>query len=184
MFIYSWVLNNLKYTFIQDMIVWNLIIWAHIYDQFHYHINKSREWYLVKLSAMMKMLDMRLTVTFSLHNHFVLNVTGETELSILLINFSISHMGQVATIPDNSVSSVTFLSAFIFCCCCCCWGHASLPAGSQLTDQALNPGPQQWECGVLTTGRPGNSVHLSFDLYVSHPTLYLFEEGCNSWVVS
>ena len=128
--IYSWFWNNLKYIFIQDMIIWNLIIWADAYDQFHYHINKSLEkWYLVKLSAMMKVLDMRLTVTFSLHNHFVLNVTGETEFSILLINFSTSHMGQVATIPDNSVYSVTFLSALTFCCCCC-WGHASLLVGS------------------------------------------------------
>ena len=128
--IYSWFWNNLKYIFIQDMIIWNLIIWAHAYDQLHYHINKSLEkWYPVKLSAMMKVLDMRLTVTFSLHNHFVLNVTRETEFSILLINFSISYMGQVATIPDNSVYSVTFLSALIFCCCCC-WGHASLLVGS------------------------------------------------------
>ena len=68
----------------------------------------------------MKTFDMRLTVTFSLHNHFMLNVTGETEFSILLINFRIDHMGQVATTPDNSVYNVIFLSAFIFCCCCCC----------------------------------------------------------------
>lgn len=130
-FIYSWVWNNLKYNFIQDMTIWNLVIWAHVYDQFHYHINKSLEkWYLVKLSTMMKTFDMRLTVTFSLHNHFMLNVTGETEFSILLINFRIDHMGQVATTPDNSVYNVIFLSAFIFCCCCCCWGHASLLVGS------------------------------------------------------
>ena len=33
---------------------------------------------------------------------------------------------------------------------------------SSLTDQGLNPRPQQWQLGVLTTGPPGNSTLLLF----------------------
>ena len=37
------------------------------------------------------------------------------------------------------------------------FGHATQLVGFYFPTQGLNPGPQQWECGVLTTGPPGNS---------------------------
>ena len=46
-----------------------------------------------------------------------------------------------------------FFSFFFF------FGCATQLVGSFL-DQGLNPGPQQLECGVLTTGPPGNSLSL------------------------
>lgn len=37
------------------------------------------------------------------------------------------------------------------------FGYVSWLVESQFPDQSLYPGPWQWECKVLTTGRPGNS---------------------------
>ena len=34
--------------------------------------------------------------------------------------------------------------------------------GSQFPEQGLNPHPQQWKCGVLTTGLGGNSLRAVF----------------------
>ena len=40
---------------------------------------------------------------------------------------------------------------FAFC------GHATWLTGSRFPNQGLNPGAQQWKCGILTTGPPGNT---------------------------
>ena len=41
-------------------------------------------------------------------------------------------------------------------------GHATWLTGSQFPNQELNPGAQQWKCGILTTGPPGNTPLSSF----------------------
>ena len=44
------------------------------------------------------------------------------------------------------------------------FGHASQRVGWWFPDQELNPDPQQWEWGILTTGLPGHSLDCnSFD---------------------
>ena len=35
--------------------------------------------------------------------------------------------------------------------------------GTWFPDQGSNPGPLHWECGVLTTGPSGKSLHSGFD---------------------
>ena len=42
------------------------------------------------------------------------------------------------------------------------FGHTVWHAWSYFPDQGSNPCPLQWTCRILTTGLPGNSLHLTF----------------------
>ena len=48
---------------------------------------------------------------------------------------------------------VWFFNVYLFI-----FGHTARLVGSQLPNQGLNLGPQQWKDRVLTTGPPGNSL--------------------------
>ena len=50
---------------------------------------------------------------------------------------------------------------FAFC------GHATWLIGFQFPNQELNPGAQQWKCGILTTGPPGNTPPSLFSFLIN-----------------
>ena len=63
-----------------------------------------------------------------------------------------------------SIHTVLSQSFFFFLLMFIYLAVLGLSSGMQdlVPDQGSNPGPLHWECGVLTTGPPGKSLHQSF----------------------
>ena len=77
----------------------------------------------------------------------------------------------LAIVNNPAVIHISFLPFFFF-------RRAARLVGSQFPDQGSNPCPLQWKHGVLTTGPPGNSLHISFFFSKKHIKLFYLQPHC------